>query len=149
MSRRVRVRSPRDGFSLIEVIVVLVVLAVLAVTFVSGMETGAGVAAAADILRSHLGFAQALAMANNTAVWSVQFDNNTYRLLRDGAESPLPWPGTASAAHELPDGIAIAEGTGLMTIDEWGAPPLTRDIRLTDGSQVATVRITEFTGLVP
>ena len=142
-------KAAASGFTLVEVVAVLTVLAILAGTVAAALRVRPSVSVEADMLRSRLGFAQALAMANNTAEWSVRFDNNAYRLLRDGADSPLPWPGTPSAAHGLPDGITIAAGAGLMALDEWGAPPATRDIRLTDGSRNATVRITEFTGLVP
>ncbi len=142
-------KAAASGFTLVEVVAVLTVLAILAGTVAAALHVRPSVFVEADMLRSRLGYAQALAMANNTAEWSVQFDNNAYRLLRDGAESPLPWPGTPSASHGLPVGISIAAGAGLMAIDEWGTPPATRDIRLTDGSQNATVRITEFTGLVP
>lgn len=150
MSRRFRVRSPRDGFSLIEVIVVLVVLVVLAVTFVSGMETGADVAAAADILRSHLGFVQALAMANNTATWGVSFEANAYTLVCTPTPAHLPaWPNESSARYVLPAGVKIISGLGVVTLDEYGAPAATHVVIFSDDEQQQQVSITGFTGLVP
>ena len=142
-----------DGFTIIEVILVMVVIALLAAGFMAvGMETtGAAVVAAADVLRAHLGFAQSLAMANNTAVWSVAFSGASYTLLRDGNPSPIPWPGETNSppdTHRLPAGVNVVAGTGLLDFDSWGAPVADYLVALSDGTVQEQIVVTHFTGLV-
>lgn len=150
---RVRSRSPvsKRGFTGIEVIAVLVVLGIFAVILAAGMDVHASVAVEADILRSHLGFAQSLAMANNVADWRVTFASHSYTLQRnDGfswVDSPFSWPNEAAATHVLPDGVSIASG-GMVEFDEWGAPASTFTLTLSDGTQQRQVSVVGFTGLV-
>lgn len=149
MQDRSHRRASKQGFSLIEVIAVLTVVVVLAVALTAGMDTHASVVVEADILRSHLGYAQALAMANNTAAWSIAFSGASYTLLRDGNPAPIHWPNESSATYSLPTGVSIVSGAGVVTLDEWGAPAATHAVSFSDGSQTETVSITGFTGLVP
>jgi prepilin-type N-terminal cleavage/methylation domain-containing protein len=137
----------RSGFTLVEVVATLVVLSILAVVITAGMHTPASVVAEAGILRAHLGFAQSLAMANNTATWSVQFSGNAYTLLRDGQPAPIRWPGEPSATHVLGRGVGSTAGT--VSLDRWGAPAATFTATLTDGRYTESVTITGFTGLIP
>ena len=148
---RARSRTPvsKRGFTGIEVIAVLVVLGILAATFVAGMDVHASAAVAADVLRSHLGYAQSLAMANNTADWGVAFSGASYTLLRDGNPAPVFWPNESSATYSLPAGISILSGLGPVDLNEWGAPETTHVVMLSDGTQTRSVSITGFTGLVP
>ena len=148
----VRSRTPasKRGFTGIEVIAVLVVLGIFAVILVAGLDVHASVAVEADILRSHLGYAQSLAMANNTAGWSVSFGGNAYTLVCTPTPANLPtWPNESSATHALPAGVAIVSGSGVVAFDEWGAPAATHVLVLSDGVQQQSVSITGFTGLVP
>ena len=145
--------AAQSGFSLIEMLVVLVLLAILGFSMSAGLDTHASVVVEADILRSHLGYAQSLAMANNTAAWSVTFAGNSYTLARD-PPPPAPghvpyWPNETSATYLLPAGISILSGLGPVDLNEWGAPAATHVVLLSDGSQSRSVSITGFTGLVP
>lgn len=145
-------RRTCQGFTTIEVIVVLVLMAVLAAGVVAGMRTPASVVAEADILRANLGYAQMLAMANNTAAWSIQFNGNSYILIRtddNGSSSPVPWPGEGSAMHNLGTGLAIVQGAGTLNLDAWGAPAADHVLALSDGNWQEQVSITGFTGLIP
>jgi prepilin-type N-terminal cleavage/methylation domain-containing protein len=137
----------QSGFTLVEVVATLVVLSILAVVITAGMHTPASVVAEAGILRAHLGFAQSLAMANNTATWSVQFSGNAYTLLRDGQPAPIRWPGESSATHVLGQGVGST--AGIVVLDRWGAPAATYTATLTDGRYTESVAITGFTGLIP
>ena len=153
METRFNGPSAHHGFSLIEVLVVLVLLAILGFSISAGLDTHASVVVEADILRSHLGYAQSLAMANNTAAWSVIFAGSSYTLARDpppAAPDHIPyWPNESSATYLLPAGISILSGLGPVDLNEWGAPETTHVVMLSDGTQTRSVSITGFTGLVP
>ena len=150
---RARSRTPvsKRGFTGIEVIAVLVVLGIFAVVLAAGLDVHASVAVEADILRSHLGYAQSLAMANNTADWSIAFSGASYTLLRDGNPSPIPWPGETNVpphVHRLPLGVSVAAGVGAVAFDEFGAPAADYPIQLSNGAHNEGILITGFTGFV-
>ncbi len=143
-------RESVHGFTLMETIATLVVIAIMAVVFAAAASrTGAEVASEAAILRGHLRFAQAMAMANNTIVWSVQVDGAGYTLQRDGAPSVLHLPDENSPTHVLARRVSIAQGTGVLTFNEWGECDLPRTIVLGDGETQQSVTILEGTGLIP
>ena len=146
--------DPREctnrGFSMIELLAVLLLLGVLAAVLVPGLRTiGAGPMAEAERLRTHLRYAQSLALANNTATWSVQINGGSYQLLRNGQPSPLSWPGEQGATRTLTPGVAITAGTGLLTFDTLGAPAATRSVVFSAAGRTDTVTILGFTGMIP
>ena len=150
MRARSRMPLSKQGFTGIEMIAVLVVLGIFAVVLAAGLDVHASVAVEADILRSHLGYAQSLAMANNTADWSVSFGGNAYTLVCTPTPDHLPpWPNESSSTHALPAGVTLVSGAGVVAFDEWGAPAATHTLVLSDGTQQQPVTITGFTGLVP
>lgn len=145
-------RSPEasGGFTLLEAIAVLVLIVVLtAAVWMRATHTGAAVAAEAAILRGHLRFVQAMAMANNTVVWSVQIGGTSYTMQRDGAPSPLHLPDESSATRQLASGVTIAGGGGVLTFNEWGVPDQGRVVVLSDGVSQQTVAILGGTGFIP
>jgi prepilin-type N-terminal cleavage/methylation domain-containing protein len=138
------------GFTLLEVIVALALAAVLAVVLMAGRaRTGAEVAAEAAILKGHLRFSQAMAMANNTVVWSVSVGDRAYTLQRDGLPSPMGLPDEDSSTHQLADGVTISQGGGVITFTEWGDPVESRTIVLSDGTSTHTVTVLSGTGFIP
>lgn len=139
----------RRGFTFIEAVCTLVILAILAVTVSAGRWTPAAVISEAHMLRAHLRYVQSLAMANNTAQWSVQFADDHYTLQRDGATAPVPFPGENSAVHALPPEVFVAQGQGVLVFDSWGAPSNHYAISLSDGRLTRPVAVVGFTGLIP
>ena len=143
------------GFTALEVVAVLVLVGILAVAMAAGMRVSAGVAAEANILRTHLRYAQSLAMANNTAEWGLLFSGQGYALRRRPlaggvwGDAPCPFPGEDSAVHLLPVGVGLTSGAGLLVLDSWGAPSANWTITLSDGASQQTVSMLGFTGLVP
>jgi prepilin-type N-terminal cleavage/methylation domain-containing protein len=138
-----------QGFSLIEVIVTLMLVAMLVLMLGSSRWLRASVAAEAEVLRACLRYAEALAMANNTATWGVEITENEYMIRRNGGLSPFPLPGTDSSTHTLPAGVRVTSGAGIISFNQWGAPASNRVIVLSNGGETRSVMIHGFTGLVP
>lgn len=142
-------RPGQTGFTLLELVSVLIVLGILGMVLSVGMRTGASVSAEAEVLRTHLRYAQSLAVANNIYDWSVAFDGGGYILQRDNQPSPVPWPGENSPNHRLPAEVALAQGAGVLAFDAWGVPPADYAVVLSDGERNQQVDVLAVTGLIP
>lgn len=132
-----------------EIICALLVMAVLAVFFTPRGWVEAPVAQEAEVLRSHLRYAESLAMANNTATWSVRLSASSYALWRNNELSPIPFPGENSAHHTLASGVQIAGGSRVIPFNQFGAPENNHVIVLGDGRRSRPVTMYGFTGFVP
>lgn len=174
MMKRNQIISERlrqnNGFTLIEAIAVLVIIAIVsAVVVVRGMSTeDVNLQVEADTLKSHLRYAQYLAM-NDTDItnpapvtpilvkWGIQINGQSYTLVRnlngDGAafDSPYILPNESSATHSVAPFTATVVN---ILFDEWGIPyiasaKLSTDatITLTPGPKSFT--ITAETGFIP
>ena len=146
-------RSGRTGFTFFEVVMVVALIGMLTIFVTAGMTVHASVTVEAEILRSYLGYAQSLAMANNVADWRISFGAQDYTLERDDgsgwAAAPVNWPGENSVTHALPAGLSLSIAGGeVVEFDDWGAPDATHTFTVSDGSEMKQVVIREFTGLV-
>lgn len=142
-------RLTRSGFTAIEVIAALLVLGILTAMATAGRWTSGSAAAEAEVMRSNLRYVEALAMANNTATWSVRIMNGSYEIWRNGGLSPVPFPGRNSPVYTLPAGVRIVQGASVISFNQWGAPADNQAIVLSDGARTRTVSIFGFTGLIP
>ena len=133
------------GFTMIEVLAVLLVLAVVMTVILTrtpSVERGAYSQAA--IVRSHLRFAQSLAMENNTESWGISFTPNSYTLFMNGSPAAIAFPNDNSSTHNLPNGVTITGGIGTVLFDEWGSPgPDTVTITI-NGEAITISRMTGF-----
>ncbi|MBM4156231.1 MAG: type II secretion system protein [Lentisphaerae bacterium] len=146
---RGRGNAPSSGFTLIETLAVIVVMSILLVAVASRLDTSEpAVIAEAQVLRSHLRYVQGLAMANNTEAWSLNVGAGSYTIFRGVAVAPVNLPGETSPTHNLPAGVSIAQGTGMLRIDEWGVPDQTRTLQVTDGRTQRSITILGLTGLI-
>ncbi|MFU8780664.1 MAG: Tfp pilus assembly protein FimT/FimU [Kiritimatiellia bacterium] len=146
----IRHRYDTAGFTILEVVAVLLLMGVLAsVAIPRVMDAGYAVTAEAEVLRANLRFAQSVALAANTAQWSIHFAGNTYTLQRNGATSSVRFPGQSSATHVLGNGVQVTGGTGTLVFNTFGAPALTYVITLSNAARTESVVVTGFTGLVP
>ncbi len=149
------------GFTMIEVVVVLIVLAVLTPFVLSRFTTSnVELIAQADVLKSHLRYAQIKAM-NDTVTWGISLTNSTiYTLFKTGVTPPpANLPGDTSYTHTLTNNVTITSGVGTsITFNEWGSPvdgsgtPLTTDITVTltpSQGSASTITITKNTGYIP
>lgn len=144
-----RATGGRNGFTIMEMIAVLLVIAVLVVFIATGDWVDTAVASDADVLRSHVRYAEALAMANNTAAWSIRLAGNRYSMWRNNELSPIPFPGESSAEHVLSSGVTLAGGDQVIPLNQWGAPDNNHVLVLADKNQSRSVIIHGFTGFVP
>ena len=142
-------RSSQGAFTLLEVVAALALMAILAlVVFARGGTSEASVAAEAAILRGHLRFVQAMAMANNTVAWTVNLGSTSYTMQRDGAAATVNLPDESAPTHILTRGVVISQGIGVLPISEWGVPDQTRVITVSDGQYQQSVIVLGGTGLI-
>lgn len=131
--------TPKNaGFSLIEIIMVLVVLSIVSVVLATRlMDTSVELVAATDVIKTHLRYAQARAMGDNS-VWGVSCDGVEYWLYNDGnIANRITLPG------EDDDAIKITDDPRWQNIDTVEAFTLSfddRGIPYTDA--LATVKLT-------
>lgn len=132
-----------SGFTLVEIIAVLLLLGIVAAMVVAGGlglgDTEEG--AAADVLKTHLRYAQSRAM-NGDQAWGILFTGSGYSLIRDpsGTPEPVRLPGESALTVRLP-----APVSGSVNFDTWGRPSGLLSISL--GGR--TITITPDTGFVP
>ncbi|GAB6094420.1 hypothetical protein JCM14469_06720 [Desulfatiferula olefinivorans] len=134
----------RDGgFTLVEIIAVLLLMGIVAALVVAGGlglgDTDEG--AAADVLKTHLRYAQSRAM-NGDRAFGIVFSGGGYSLVRDpaGTAVPVRLPGESALTVPLPAAVS-----GSVTFDTWGRPSGMTSISL--GGRIVT--ITPDTGFVP
>ena len=140
----------RGGFTLIEVITVLLLCGIVAAVLLartSATDT-ARVRSEADTLRSHLRFAQLLAMNDLPGVqWGIDVSPASYRLVmhEDGVlvtPTPHNLPNENSDTHVFESGVSATAVTILF--DQWGSPSATSVIV---GGH--TISVTSETGYIP
>ena len=167
MKRACKININQRGFTMIEMVMVLIVMAIMASFFVIRPTTGNDLIAQAEILKSHLRYAQIKAM-NDTDVnvpggWGIYFPNNLpnnnssfYELYRDKDNDTANdtndiLPGETTKKHELPSGLTVSTNCVNSTckFDEWGSPGATTlTMTLTQGTSTSNISITRNTGFV-
>lgn len=137
----------RSGFTMIEVLAMLLIMAVVMTVILSRTPSIEREAfAQAAILRSHLRFAQSLAMSHATARWSVSFTPSSYTLFENGLPAGIAFPNEGSATHNMPDGVSLTSGTDAIRFDEWGSPGADS---ITINVNGETVTVSGLTGFIP
>jgi prepilin-type N-terminal cleavage/methylation domain-containing protein len=154
------------GFTLIEAIAVLIIIGIMAAVAISRVTTNQNdLIAQADIVKSHLRFAQLKALADDvnaggTATsWGIAFtaaNPSYYTLHKDGAAASINLPGENGNSHTFPPDVTVGNVT--VTFDRWGSPvvssvdltPLTVNttVTLTQDSVPRTITITPNTGYI-
>ncbi|MEW5723492.1 MAG: GspH/FimT family pseudopilin [Thermodesulfobacteriota bacterium] len=154
-----RRRTRRAGWTLFEVVAVFLILGLVAAAVLG--RSGASdvnLVTQADLLKSHLRYAQSRAL-NTNAVWYVMFtDQDTYSLYQDGAAHLFL--GQDQTVVDLPAGLSVNYGaSNVISFDSWGRPgtdalgqnPQAADrfLTLTDGADSVNIKITKNTGYIP
>jgi MSHA pilin protein MshC len=146
------------GFTLIEVIAVLIILGIIAAVVVSrGMSSQNDLITQADIVKTHLRFAQLKALADDstsTSTWGIAFSGTSYTLYNNGVAASINLPGDNGNSHTFPSGVTVADTT--VTFNSWGSPadssgtPLTGNttVTLSQGGVTTTINIANNTGYI-
>jgi prepilin-type N-terminal cleavage/methylation domain-containing protein len=160
MKRTCKTCSHQRGFTMIEMVIVLIVMAIVATFILVRATPGSNdLIAQAEILKSHLRYAQIRAM-NDTVPWGIRIPNSGSYILyksNDPATSTL-LPGENGQAHTLPTNVTITAGTDVTYyFNSWGAPvdavgtawTAAKTITVKQGSELTDITITKNTGYIP
>jgi prepilin-type N-terminal cleavage/methylation domain-containing protein len=163
MKRACKTHINDRGFTMIEMVMVLIVMAIVG-TFIMSRATTIDneLINQAEILKSHLRYAQIKAMNETTVPWGIRIPNaGSYILYRNNAVATDMLPGEKPGApqtHTLPTTVTITGGVGTTyNFNEWGTPvdaggaaiASAQTITLTQGTQTSTITITRNTGYIP
>lgn len=138
---------------MIEVIIVLFIMAIVASFVLFRPSTSANeLVAQAEILKSHLRYAQIRAMnGDDTETWGIHLaDANSYTLYKNNAQATDILPGETAQTHTFPTEVSVTSGVGTtVNFDKWGSPgPTTLTITLTQGAESSNITITKNTGYI-
>ncbi len=153
-------RTKISGFTLIEVISVLFILSVITAVVVSRIwNTETEVIAQAEVIKSHLRYAQTRAMSTNVK-WGIDFTDTGYTLIKDSdddgpdAADIKRLPGEGSDILAFTSGISVTPMT--ISFDYKGIPYIFSGGTYTEGGTVIdlgsdnpSITITQNTGFIP
>ena len=111
------------GFTILEVIAVLLIMTIVTVIVASKVASTSEyeLKSRTEVIKSHLRYAQLMAM-NSDSTWGINFPTSgTYSLFRNGDTSQtVTFLGEGSSTMTLPSGITTT--TGIVAFNDWGQP---------------------------
>ncbi|MDD5435834.1 MAG: prepilin-type N-terminal cleavage/methylation domain-containing protein [Nitrospira sp.] len=141
-------RFSNDGFTMIEIIAILTIISIMSVIAISKLTstTSYNLISEADIVKSHLRYAQLRAMSDDVS-WGINFSSTSYTLLKNGITATTNLPNESSPTHNLQSGLSITSGAGsTVSFDNWGSPGTSDKLITLSGSQ--TITVTKNTGFI-
>ncbi|MBI5894491.1 MAG: prepilin-type N-terminal cleavage/methylation domain-containing protein [Desulfobacterales bacterium] len=152
-----------NGFTLVEVIVVIVLMAIFATMAVSRQpHTDMTLRAGAEVLKTHLRYAQMRAMSTDNA-WGISYNSTSgaYWLFPQpqGTTRRITLPGeTQNSVDLVSSGVSSAEGTFTLIFDPRGRPDTTNStlpfnarqatLTLSKSGESQTITVMENTGFI-
>jgi prepilin-type N-terminal cleavage/methylation domain-containing protein len=150
------------GFTLVEITVVVVLIGIIAaVVFTRSISTNQiNIVGEVDKIRSHIRYAQSMAMKRNE-VWAISCNANQY-WLADSTSTAVKLPGATTTTISLAD-LGIGMSAFTVYFDQMGKPyhsftdevnntPVStgnpKSITISAGSESRTLSITPETGLI-
>jgi prepilin-type N-terminal cleavage/methylation domain-containing protein len=158
MMQMPRILKENSGFTLLEGIAVMIVIGIIsAVAAISMMQTSSSLAGYTALLKTHLRYAQTLAMNSDTGnIWGIRFNlgANQYWLFQ--CADPLNCDSSETNSQVLPltPGTAVAfDNNGIPQLGISAFSPQTANVTITlddsDTGETKTVTITQQTGFIP
>ena len=137
------------GFTMIELTAVLVIMAIAGAVVITRLSNNnADVLGQAAVVKSHIHFAQMMAMKSNVP-WGIRFTSTSYTLQKNGATSTVFFPSEGSPTHSMPSGITLTFNTNPLVFDQWGSPGTGNvTVRITKGAASIIITVRKNTGLV-
>lgn len=141
---------------MIEVVAILVVIGVITAVAVSrSISTQHDLVSEADIVKTHLRFAQLKALQDDTKLsplnWGIVFAGSSYTLYYNGAPANINLPGEVSNTHTFttsPVAITVTNPSSI-NFDSWGSPgAVDVSLTLSDGTASKTIIVTNNTGYI-
>ena len=161
---KIMITQNQQGFSLIEIVVVMVLISIIAATvFTRSITTDQmNVSAQTEKIKSHIRYAQSLAM-KRSEIWGIKCASNEYWLFSgvdpDNGPNQVMLPGEKAVKLSLND-LNLTMDAFTIFFDRYGKPynaytdesnnnPLSSELTITvSGSQSRNVTITPETGLI-
>ena len=145
-------RLHQDGFTMIEIIVVLIVMAIVASVILYRPTTNVNkLVAEAEILKSHLRYAQIKAMnGDENETWGIHLaDAKNYIIYKNNAQATDILPGETAQTHTFPTEVSVTSGVATVNFDNWGSPVTgTQTITLKQGTESSSITVTKNTGYI-
>ena len=162
IEKKAKKREPNKhcrGFTLVEVLVVLLLLGTIGVVIASRVSsTGLySVKSEAAALKSHLRYAQTMAMSTNL-IWGLSIGSKQYSLFRDNNTSDtVILPGAESDPVVLPGNAPSLSSAGPIRFNGMGTPvdaggnaiASNATITVSMDGESETITITKNTGFIP
>jgi type II secretory pathway pseudopilin PulG len=137
---------------MIEIIAVLAVVAVVSAVVIASSGNVAGqsqLASQVAMVKSHIHFAQMMAMKSNVS-WGISFtSNSSYTLQTNNNTATVTFPYVGSATYTLPSGVTVTASSSPLVFDAWGSPGTsTVTVTVTSGTNNTIITINNITGAV-
>jgi MSHA pilin protein MshC len=138
----------QQGFTLIEIIAVLIILGIVAVIAASRLSAPGDLMPEADVLKSHLRFAQLKALGDDVAgSWGIVFENGGYTLYKDSSRAAISLPGEDSNHRNFASGVTTSATA--VNFDKWGSPGSNRaTIALSQNGETTVITAAAGTGFI-